>query len=169
MKLHVYGTRSTMYILVSIIQTHRPWTPRRTSGWIFNKKIWRKSEAYRNLGKRFDLSLAIKRQIVMAAPIVETIWLVNGFKSHIVIAASFTITPPSSVQNLMKSSSRRIDGKSRSLDRDYVYICMIQTISKTYCFCFFLTLNCKNLAKQLLPLAMFYNWYLPDLFCVRFV
>ena len=28
-------------------------------------------------------------------------------------------------------------------------------ISKTYCFCFLLTLNCENLAKQLLPLAMF--------------
>ena len=28
-------------------------------------------------------------------------------------------------------------------------------ISKTYCFCFLLTLNCENLAKQLLPLAIF--------------
>ena len=50
----------------------------------------------------------------MAAPIVETIWLVNGFKRHIVMAA------PSSVQNLMNSSSRRFNGKSMSLDdRDY--------------------------------------------------
>ena len=37
---------------------------------------------------------------------------------------------------------------------------MIQTnecclyISKTYCFCFLLTLNCENLVKQLLPLAI---------------
>ena len=56
----------------------------------------------------------------MAAPIVETILLVNGFKHHIVMAAPFPVTMPSSVQNLMKSSSRRFDGKSRSLDdRDY--------------------------------------------------
>ena len=64
--------------LVSIIQTYRPWTPQRTSGRIVNKKIWHESEAYRNFGKRFDWSLAIKRHIVMAAPIVETIWLVNS-------------------------------------------------------------------------------------------
>ena len=106
--------------LISIIQTYRPWTPRRTSGRIVNKKIWRESEAYRNFGKRFDWSLAIKRHIVMAAPIVETIWLVNGFKRHIVMAAPIAVTAPSSVQNLKKSSSRRFDGKSRSLDdRDY--------------------------------------------------
>ena len=56
----------------------------------------------------------------MAAPIVETIWLVNGFKCHIVMAGPFAVTAPSSLQNLMKSSSRRFDGKSRSLDdRDY--------------------------------------------------
>ena len=56
----------------------------------------------------------------MAAPIVETISLVNAFKRHIVMAAPFPVTMPSSVQNLMKSSSRRFDGKSRSLDdRDY--------------------------------------------------
>ena len=56
----------------------------------------------------------------MAAPIVETISLVNGFKRHIVMAAPFPDTMPSSVQNLLKSSSRRFDGKSRSLDdRDY--------------------------------------------------
>ena len=52
----------------------------------------------------------------MAAPIVETILLVNGFKRHIVMAAPLAVTAPSSVQNLMKSSSRRFDGKSRSLD-----------------------------------------------------
>ena len=33
-----------------IIQTYRPWTNRRTSGWI-NKKIWRESEANRNFGE----------------------------------------------------------------------------------------------------------------------
>ena len=56
----------------------------------------------------------------MAAPVVETISLVNGFKRHIVMAAPFPVTMPSSVQNLTKSSSRRFDGKSRSLDdRDY--------------------------------------------------
>ena len=56
----------------------------------------------------------------MAAPIVETVWLVNGFKSHIVMAAPFEETAPSSVQNLINSSSRRFDGKSMSLDdRDY--------------------------------------------------
>ena len=38
------------------------------------------------------------------------------------MAAPFPVTMPSSVQILMKSSSRRFDGKSRSLDdRDYVY------------------------------------------------
>ena len=85
-----YGNHSTrfdwvtrkiwkVFILVSIIQTYRPWTPRRTSERIVNKKIWRESEAYRNFGKWIDWSLAIKRHIVMAAPIVETIWLVNGF------------------------------------------------------------------------------------------
>ena len=57
----------------------------------------------------------------MAAPIVETIWLVNGFKRHIVMAAPIAVTAHSSVQNLKKSSSRRFDGKSRSLDdRDYI-------------------------------------------------
>ena len=30
---------STEYQIVSIIQTYRPWTPRRTSGRIVNKKI----------------------------------------------------------------------------------------------------------------------------------
>ena len=108
-----YGNHSTwfdwvtrkiweVFILVSIIQTYRPWTPRRTSGRVVNKKIWRKSEAYRNFGKWIDWSLAIKRHIVMAAPLA--------------------VTAPSSVQNLMKSSSRRFDGKSRSLDdRDFIY------------------------------------------------
>ena len=52
----------------------------------------------------------------MAAPFVETIWLVNGFKRHIVMAAPMAVTAPSSVQNLKKSSSRRFDGKSMSLD-----------------------------------------------------
>ena len=86
--------------IVSIIQTYRPSTPWRTSGRTVNKKIWRESEAYRNFSKRFDWSLAIKRHIVMAAPIA--------------------VTAPSSVQNLKKSSSRRFDGKSMSLDdRDY--------------------------------------------------
>ena len=102
--------------VVSIIQTYRPWTPRRTSGRIVHKKIWHESEAYRNFGKRFDWSLAIKRHIVMAAPIVETIWLVNGFIRHIVMAAPLAVTAPYSLQNLMKSSSRRFDGKSGSLD-----------------------------------------------------
>ena len=56
----------------------------------------------------------------MAAPIVETIGLVNGFIRHIVMAAPLAVTAPSSLQNLMKSSSRQFDGKSRSLDdRDY--------------------------------------------------
>ena len=36
------------------------------------------------------------------------------------MAAPLAVTAPSSVQNLMNSSSRRFDGKSRSLDdRDY--------------------------------------------------
>ena len=52
----------------------------------------------------------------MAASYVETIWLVNGFKRDIVMDAPFAVTAPSSVQNLMNSSSRRFDGKSRSLD-----------------------------------------------------
>ena len=57
----------------------------------------------------------------MAGPIVETIWLVNGFLRHIVMAAPIAVIAPSSVQNLMNSSSRRLDGKSRSLDvRDYL-------------------------------------------------
>ena len=85
--------------LVSIIQTYRPWTPRRTSGRVINKKIWRESEAYRNFCKWFDWSLAIKHHIVMAAPIVETIWLVNGCKCHIAMAAPFPVTARSSVQN----------------------------------------------------------------------
>ena len=56
----------------------------------------------------------------MAAPIVEMIWLVNGFKRHIVMAAPIAVTASSSVQNLKKCSSRRYDGKSMSLDnRDY--------------------------------------------------
>ena len=107
---------STEYQIVSIIQTYRPWTPRRTSGRIVNKKNWRENEDYRNFGKRIDWSLAMKRHIVMAAPIVETILLVNGFKRHIVMAAPLAVTAPSGVQILMKSSSRRFDGKSRSLD-----------------------------------------------------
>ena len=38
------------------------------------------------------------------------------------MAAPFAVTAPSNIQNLMKSSSRRFDGKSRSLDdRDYIY------------------------------------------------
>ena len=50
----------------------------------------------------------------------DLIWLVNGFKCHIVMAAPCTVTAPSSNQNLMNSSSRRLDGKLRSLDdRDY--------------------------------------------------
>ena len=54
----------------------------------------------------------------MTAPIVETIWLVNGFKPHIVMVAPFEVTALSSLQNLMNSSSRYdgIDAKSRSLD-----------------------------------------------------
>ena len=82
---HLIGYRHLIIFMlplkkvVSIIQTYRPWTPRRTSGRIVHKKNWRESEAYRNFGKRFDWSLAIKRHIVMAAPIVETIWFVNGF------------------------------------------------------------------------------------------
>ena len=116
-----YIWRIYHYDLVSVIQTYRPWTPRRTSGLIVNQKIWHESDAYRNFGKRFDWSLAIKRHIVMAAPIVETILLVNGFKRLIVMTAPFAITAPSCVQNLMNSSSRRFDGKSMSLDdRDYI-------------------------------------------------
>ena len=92
-----------LYTVVSIIQTYHPWTPRRTSGWIVNKKNWREREAYWNFGKWFDWSLAIKRHIVMAAP--------------------FTVTTPSSVQNLMHRSSRQFNGKSRSLDdRDDIYL-----------------------------------------------
>ena len=52
----------------------------------------------------------------MAASIVETIWLVNGFKRHIVMAAPFPVTALSSYQNLMNSSSRRFDSKPRSFD-----------------------------------------------------
>ena len=47
---------------------------------------------------------------------IVTSSLVNGFKRHIVMAAPFPVTMLSSVQNLMKSSSRRFDGMSRSLD-----------------------------------------------------
>ena len=53
----------------------------------------------------------------MAAPLFETIWLINGFKSHIVMDAPYAFTAPSNVQNLMNSSSRRFDDKSRSLAR----------------------------------------------------
>ena len=73
--------------LVSIIKTYLPWTPRRTSGRIVYKKIWHESEAYRNVGKRFDWSI--------------------GFKRHIVMAAPLSVTAPSCVQNVMNSSSRR--------------------------------------------------------------
>ena len=120
----LYRVYKILVIVVSIIKTYRPWMPRRTSGWIVNKKIWRESEAYRNFGKRFGWSLAIKRHIVMAAPIIETIWLVNGFQRNIVMAAPLTVTALSRVQNLMKCSSRRFDSKSRSLDdRDYCNWC----------------------------------------------
>ena len=95
--------------VVSIIQTYRPWTPRRMSGQIVNKKIWRKSEAYRNFSKWFDWSLAIKRHIVMAAPLVETIWLVNGFKRHVVMASTLAVTAPSSFQNLIIKRVRQDD------------------------------------------------------------
>ena len=61
----------------------------------------------------------------MAASLDETIWLVNGFKCHIVMAAPLAVTTPSSVQNLMKSLSRRFDGKLRSLD-DRDYKCLYQ-------------------------------------------
>ena len=44
----------------------------------------------------------------MAAPIVETIWLVNGFKRHIEMAEPFAVNAPSSDQNLKNSSSRRL-------------------------------------------------------------
>ena len=48
-----------------------------------------------------------------------------------------------------------------------VNVCMIQTMLILYFknLLFLLTLNCENLAKQFLPLAM----YLSELFCVRFV
>ena len=52
----------------------------------------------------------------MAAQIVETIWMVIGFKRYIVMAAPFEVTGPSSVQNLIKTSSRQFDGKSGSLE-----------------------------------------------------
>ena len=117
-KLKVLPKLRNSLTVVLIIQTYRPWTPRQTSGWIVNKKIWRESKVYRNFRKRFDWSLVITRHIVMAGPIVETIWLVNGFLRHI---APIAVIAPSSVQNLMNSSSRRLDGKSRSLDvRDYL-------------------------------------------------
>ena len=85
--------------IVSIIQTYRPWTPRRTSGRIVNKKFQRESEAYRNFGKRFYWSLTIKRHIVMAAPIVEQFDWFIGCKRHIVIVVPLSVTAPSSVQN----------------------------------------------------------------------
>ena len=44
--------------------------------YLLTKNILHESEAYQNFGKRFDWSLAIKRVIVMAVPIVEMIWLV---------------------------------------------------------------------------------------------
>ena len=43
----------------------------------------------------------------MAALMVETIWLVNGFKRHIEMTAPYAVNAPSSVQNLKNSSSRR--------------------------------------------------------------
>ena len=59
----------------------------------------------------------------MAAPIVETIWLVNGFNSLSVMAAPIAVTAPSSEQNLMNSSSKRFDGRSKSPDnRNYVNV-----------------------------------------------
>ena len=42
----------------------------------------------------------------MATPIVETIGLVIGLKRHSIMAAPFALTLPSSVQNLMNTSSR---------------------------------------------------------------
>ena len=59
--------------IVLMFQTYRPWNT------TTNEKIRCETEAYRNFGKQFHSSLAIKRHIVMAAPIVETISLVNGF------------------------------------------------------------------------------------------
>ena len=45
------------------------------------------------------------------------------------MAASLAVTAPSSVQNLMKSSSRRFDGKSMSLDdRDYLKLTFLGTL-----------------------------------------
>ena len=74
----------------------------------------------------------MKRHIVMAAPLVETISLVNDIKRHIVTTAPFPVTMPSSVQNLLKSSSRRFDGKSRSLDdRDYNEVGTNYTLEST--------------------------------------
>ena len=58
----------------------------------------------------------MKSHIVMAAPIVETIRLVSGFKRHFVMVAPLAVTAPSSIQNSMNSSSRPCDGKLRSLD-----------------------------------------------------
>ena len=68
----------------------------------------RESEAYRNFGKRFDWSLAIKRHIVLAAPIVETISLVNGFKRHIVMAALFPTRQASADSFLIRCSLRNL-------------------------------------------------------------
>ena len=41
-------------------------------------------------------------------------------------------------------------------------------ISKNYCFCFLLTLNCENLAKQLLPLAMSVRFVLCTICLTRY-
>ena len=135
----------SVHLLILIIQTYRPWTPRRMSGIFVNIKIWREREAYRNFSKWFDWSMAIKSHIVMAAPIVETIWLVNGFKRHIVMAAPFAVTAPSSVQNLINSSSRWFDGKSRSLDdRDYPSVCPSVHLS----VCLFVCLPFTHLCQR---------------------
>ena len=40
---------------------------------------------------------------------------------------------------------------------------------KNLVFLFLIDFNCENLAKQLLPFAMFYNLYLSELFFVWFV
>ena len=53
--------------IVLMFQTYRPWNT------TTNEKIRCETEAYRNFGKQFHSSLAIKRHILMAAPIVETI------------------------------------------------------------------------------------------------
>ena len=65
------------------------------------------------LTKKFD---AIARLTEIFDKRYPAIWFVIDIKRHIVMAAPFPHTAPSSVKNLIHTSSKRFDVKQRSLD-----------------------------------------------------